>query len=224
METVWSNIISFSPTLLKGTVITIELTLISLVLSLVIGMLVALGKITHNKVINSICNVYISIIRGTPLLVQLMYVYFVFPEFGLTLSAFQAAIIALSINESAYLAETFRAGILSVPTGQTEAAKAIGMNYSKLMRRIILPQAIKNVIPAIGNSAIVLIKNSSLAAVITVSELMHNGNLLAASTYQNIQIFTMVAIVYWILHYPLAVLVKYLEKRGNKNYVTSNQH
>src|SRR5690606_37191078 len=127
METVWSNIISFSPTLLKGTVITIELTLISLVLSLVIGMLVALGKITHNKVINSICNVYISIIRGTPLLVQLMYVYFVFPEFGLTLSAFQAAIIALSINESAYLAETFRAGILSVPTGQTEAAKAIGM-------------------------------------------------------------------------------------------------
>lgn len=224
MESVWANIISFSPTLLKGTAITIELTIISLVISLVIGMLVALGKITHNKIINSICNIYISIIRGTPLLVQLMYVYFVFPEFGITLSAFQAAVIALSVNESAYLAETFRAGILSVPTGQTEAAKAIGMNYAKSMRRIILPQAIKNVIPAIGNSAIVLIKNSSLAAVITVSELMHNGNLLAASTYQNIQIFTMVAVVYWILHYPLAVLVKYLEKRGNKNYVTSNQH
>jgi len=224
MQSIWENIVAFAPSLLQGTVITIELTIISLILSLIVGMLVALGKLTHNKIINSICNIYISILRGTPLLVQLMYVYFVFPEFGISLTAFQAAVVALSLNESAYFAETFRAGIQSVPKGQMEAAKAIGMDYSQSMRRIILPQAIKNVIPAIGNSAIILIKNSSLAAVITVAELMHNGNLLAASTYQNIQIFTMVAIVYWILHYPLAVLVDYLEKRGNTNHVTGHQH
>jgi polar amino acid transport system permease protein len=224
MQSIWENIVAFAPSLLQGTVITIELTIISLILSLIVGMLVALGKLTHNKIINSVCNIYISILRGTPLLVQLMYVYFVFPEFGISLTAFQAAVVALSLNESAYFAETFRAGIQSVPKGQMEAAKAIGMDYSQSMRRIILPQAIKNVIPAIGNSAIILIKNSSLAAVITVAELMHNGNLLAASTYQNIQIFTMVAIVYWILHYPLAVLVDYLEKRGNTNHVTGNQH
>jgi polar amino acid transport system permease protein len=224
MQSIWENIVAFAPSLLQGTVITIELTIISLILSLIVGMLVALGKLTHNKIINTVCNIYISILRGTPLLVQLMYVYFVFPEFGISLTAFQAAVVALSLNESAYFAETFRAGIQSVPKGQMEAAKAIGMDYSQSMRRIILPQAIKNVIPAIGNSAIILIKNSSLAAVITVAELMHNGNLLAASTYQNIQIFTMVAIVYWILHYPLAILVDYLEKRGNTNHVTGHQH
>lgn len=224
MKEIWSNVVEFAPSLLQGTIITVEITIISLVLSLVIGMLVALGKLTSNKIINIVCNVYISIIRGTPLLVQLMYVYFVFPEFGISLTAFQAAVVALSLNESAYLAETFRAGIQSVPKGQMEAAKAIGMDYSQSMRRIILPQAIKNVIPAIGNSAIILIKNSSLAAVITVAELMHNGNLLAASTYQNIQIFTMVAIVYWLLHYPLAIFVDYLEKRGNTRHVTSHQH
>ncbi|WP_342048589.1 amino acid ABC transporter permease [Bacillus sp. OTU530] len=224
MEMLWSNVVVFAPKLLEGTVLTVQLTIISLILSLIIGLLVALGKITDNKIINKICNVYISIIRGTPLLVQLMYVYFVFPDLGISLTAFQAAIVALSINESAYLAEVFRAGIQSIPKGQMEAAKAIGMDYSLSMRRVILPQAIRNVIPAIGNSAIVLIKNSSLAAVITVSELMHRANLLAASTYQNIQIFTMVAIVYWILHYPLAMLVNYLEKRGNRNNVTSSQH
>lgn len=224
MGEIWSNIKMFAPSLLEGTVITVQITIISLILSLAIGLIVALGKITTNKTINKICNIYISIIRGTPLLVQLLYVYFVFPDIGISLTAFQAAIVALSINESAYLAETFRAGIKSIPRGQMEAAQAIGMDYSQAMRRIVLPQAIRNMIPAIGNSAIVLIKNSSLAAVITVSELMHNGNLLAASTYQNIQIFTMVAIVYWVLHYPLSMLVDYLEKRGASHHVASNQH
>jgi polar amino acid transport system permease protein len=224
MNTLWEDIIAFAPSLLRGTIVTIELTVISLVLSLIIGLAIALGRLSDKKIINKLCNIYISIIRGTPLLVQLMYVYFVFPQFGLSLSAFQAAIIALSVNESAYMAETFRAGINAVPKGQMEAAKAIGMDYSLSMRRIILPQAIANVMPAIGNSAIILIKNSSLGAVITVSEVMHQGNLLAASTYQNMKIFTMVAIIYWILHYPLAILVDHLEKRGAKNNVAINQH
>ena len=224
MNTLWENIIAFTPNLLRGTLVTIELTVISLVLSLIIGLAIALGRLSDKKIINKLCNIYISVIRGTPLLVQMMYVYFVFPQFGLSLSAFQAAIIALSVNESAYMAETFRAGIKAVPKGQLEAAKAIGMDYSLSMRRIILPQAISNVMPAIGNSAIILIKNSSLGAVITVSEVMQQGNLLAASTYQNLQIFTMVAIIYWVLHYPLAILVDYLEKRGAKNNVAANQH
>jgi len=224
MNTLWENIIAFTPNLLRGTLVTIELTVISLVLSLIIGLAIALGRLSDKKIINKLCNIYISVIRGTPLLVQMMYVYFVFPQFGLSLSAFQAAIIALSVNESAYMAETFRAGIKAVPKGQLEAAKAIGMDYSLSMRRIILPQAISNVMPAIGNSAIILIKNSSLGAVITVSEVMQQGNLLAASTYQNLQIFTMVAIIYWVLHYPLAILVDYLEKRGAKNHVAANQH
>jgi polar amino acid transport system permease protein len=224
MNKIWENIVDFMPSLLQGTVITIELTILSLILSLILGLIVALGRLSKNKIINKVCSVYISIVRGTPLLVQMMYVYFVFPSFGITLTAFQAAIIALSFNEGGYLAETFRAGIKAVPTGQMEAAKAVGMDYSKAMRRIILPQAFSNVLPAIGNSAIILIKNSSLAAVITVTEVMHQGNLLAASTYQNMLIFTLVAIIYWILHYPLAIAVNYLEKRGGKRNVTASQH
>ncbi len=224
MNAIWGNIVDFMPSLLQGTVITIELTILSLILSLILGLIVALGRLSKNKVINRICSIYISIVRGTPLLVQMMYVYFVFPSFGITLTAFQSAIIALSFNEGGYLAETFRAGIKAVPTGQMEAAKAVGMDYSKAMQRIILPQAFSNVLPAIGNSAIILIKNSSLAAVITVTEVMHQGNLLAASTYQNMLIFTLVAIIYWILHYPLAIAVNYLEKRGGKRNVTASQH
>ncbi|WP_026574225.1 amino acid ABC transporter permease [Bacillus sp. UNC438CL73TsuS30] len=213
---------TFSPQLLQGTYITIELTVISLILGLILGLLVALGRLSNNKLINKACGVYISILRGTPLLVQLMYVYFVFPELGIQMTAFQAAIVALSINESAYLAETFRAGILSIPKGQMEAAMAVGMDYSKAMRRIILPQAIRNMLPAIGNSAITLTKNSSLAAVITVSELMYQGQILVAATFENILIFTLVAIIYWLLHYPLALLVNYLEKRGDYRNAASS--
>ncbi|MFJ8235565.1 amino acid ABC transporter permease [Ureibacillus sp. NPDC094379] len=208
------EIITYLPHLLQGTYITIQLTIFSLIFSLIIGLLVAIGRLSTNKLIYKVCGVYISILRGTPLLVQLMYVYFVFPELGLQLTAFQAAIIALALNESAYLAETFRAGIQSIPKGQMEAAKAIGMDYSLAMRRIILPQAIRNMLPAIGNSAITLTKNSSLAAVITVSELMYQGQILVASTFENILIFTLVGVVYWLLHYPLVIFVNYLEKRG----------
>jgi polar amino acid transport system permease protein len=215
MGSIKEDLINFSPHLLKGTYVTTQLTIISLVLGLVIGLFVCLGRMSKNKFISKVCGIYISVLRGTPLLVQLMYVYFVFPEFGLKLTAFQAAIIALSINESAYLAETFRAGILSIRKEQMEAAKSIGMDYPLAMRRIILPQAIRNVLPAIGNSSITLLKSSSLAAVITVSELMYQGQLLVAATYKNVFIFTLVAVIYWLLHYPLALLVKYLERRGD---------
>jgi polar amino acid transport system permease protein len=222
MDTFLTDLIRFTPKLLEGTWVTIELTVLSLILSLVLGLFVALGKMSKSKIINKICNVYISILRGTPLLVQLMYVYFVMPELGVDLTAFQAAIVGLSINESAYMAEIFRAGIQSVPKGQMEAAKAIGMDDWLAMRRIILPQAWKNMLPAIGNSAIALTKNSSLAAVITVAELMHQGNLLAAATFKNLVIFTIVGAIYWLLHYPLAVLVNYLEKRGGGNHARAH--
>ncbi len=207
------TILTFLPALLQGTLITIELTLLSLIIALVIGLITAFARISNNFFFNKVAGVYISIIRGTPLLVQLMYIYFVFPEFGIKLSAFSAALIGLSLYEGAYLAEIFRAGIKSIGKGQLEAAYAIGMNYSMAMRRIILPQAIKNVLPPIGNSAILLLKNSSLAAVIAVNELMHTGENLATTTFRNIEIFTLVAIIYWILHYPMDRVVNLLERR-----------
>jgi len=208
-----NDLLVFLPSLLKGAVITIELTILSLIIALVIGLVAAFARISHNFIFKQLASIYISIIRGTPLLVQLMYIYFVLPELGIKLSAFTSALIGLALYEGAYLAEIFRAGISSIGKGQLEAAYAIGMNYSMAMRRIILPQAIKNVLPPIGNSAILLLKNSSLAAVITVNELMHTGENLATSTFRNIEIFTMVAVIYWLLHYPMNRLVNSLEKR-----------
>lgn len=217
-----SSILEFMPLLLQGAWTTIVITVLSLAISLVIGMIAALMRISDNIFLSKIAAFYISAIRGTPLLVQLMYVYFVLPSVGIELSPFAAALIALSLNEGAYLAEIFRAGIRSIGTGQVEAAYAIGMNYSTAMRRIILPQAIRNVLPPIGNSAIILLKNSSLAAIITVNELMHMGDELAASTFRNIEIYTLVAILYWIMHYPLAAYINSLERK--MNYDSGRRH
>ncbi|MED1793375.1 amino acid ABC transporter permease [Brevibacillus nitrificans] len=208
-----TTILEYWPLFVKGTLVTLELTFFSLIVSLMIGLFTAFARISRNAMLQKLASVYISIIRGTPLLVQLMYIYFIFPEFGLDLSPFWAALIGLSLYEGAYLAEIYRAGIKSIGAGQLEAAYAIGMNYSTAMRRIILPQAIKNVLPAIGNTAILLLKNSSLAGVITVNELMHTGENIAVSTFRNVEIFTLIAVIYWLLHYPLARFVSYLEKR-----------
>ncbi|RST77179.1 amino acid ABC transporter permease [Siminovitchia acidinfaciens] len=205
--------IEFLPLLLKGTLITLQITFISLAISLVFGVFVALARISNIFILNKIASVYISIIRGTPLLVQLMYVYFVLPELGLKLTPFASAIIGLALYESAYLAEIYRGGIQSVAKGQLEAAYAIGMNYSQAMKRVILPQAFKNVLPAVGNSAILLLKNSSLTSFIAVNELMHTGELLATSTFRSLEIFTLVAAIYWILHYPMTILVKQMERK-----------
>ncbi|WP_205672257.1 amino acid ABC transporter permease [Ammoniphilus sp. YIM 78166] len=217
-----SNIMEFLPILLKGAWVTIEVTVLSLLIALVIGIVVALMRISDNFILSKIASFYISAIRGTPLLVQLMYVYFVLPGLGIKLSPFISALVALSLNEGAYLAEIFRAGIRSIGKGQLEAAYAIGMNYSTAMRRIILPQAIRNVLPPIGNSAIILLKNSSLAAVITVNELMHMGDELAASTFRSLEVYTLVAILYWILHYPLAYYIDSLERK--MNYDSGRRH
>lgn len=205
----------FLPSLLKGVNFTVQITILSLILSLIIGFFLALGRMSKYKIVNWFCRIFISVFRGTPLLVQLIYIYFALPTIGIELTAFQAAVIGLALNESAYIAEIFRAGIQSVPKGQTEAAKSIGMRASMAMRRIIFPQAIKNVLPAIGNAAIILLKNSSLAAVITVVELTRSGEILAASTFKTIEVYTLVALLYWLLHYPLALLVNYLESRGD---------
>ncbi|WP_051633591.1 amino acid ABC transporter permease [Bacillus sp. UNC41MFS5] len=217
-----NDILGFLPALLKGTLITVELTLLSLIIALVIGLVTAFARISNNIFFSKLAGLYISIIRGTPLLVQLMYIYFVFPEFGIKLTAFTAALIGLSLYEGAYLAEIFRAGIKSISKGQLEAAYAVGMNYSMAMRRIILPQAIKNVLPPIGNSAILLLKNSSLAAVIAVNELMHTGENLATTTFRNIEIFTLVAVIYWLLHFPMDRAVNLLERRMSND--SSQRH
>jgi polar amino acid transport system permease protein len=207
------QVAEFMPILLKGTYITIQITVVSIIMSTVWGFVLSLGLRSDKRFIYIPARFYINIIRGTPLLVQMFYVYFVFPDLGIQLTAFQAAIVSLTICYGAYHAEIFRAGILSIPQGQWEAAKAIGLKPRQIMAKIILPQAARVILPPIGNSFIILLKDSSLASAITVRELTRSGQLLASTTFENMRVFTMVALIYIVMTQVLAWTIHLTERR-----------
>ena len=213
MEKWIENFIEFMPILLKGTVFTVEITIASIVLSTVLGFIWALALLSRYGLLRKTMRVIINVVRGTPLLVQMFYVYFVLPDIGIRLTALQAGIIGLSICYSAYHAEIFRAGIISIAAGQWEAARAIGFKNYQIMARIVLPQAARVILPPLGTSFIILLKDSSLASVITVRELTRSGQLLASTTFENMQVFTMVALIYICLTQVLAYFIQHLEKR-----------
>ena len=156
----------------------------------------------------------INVIRGIPIIVLLFYLYFVMPDFGITLTALQAAILGLGIAYSAYQAENFRAGIEAIDKGQIEAAQTIGMGWWLTMRRVVLPQAVTIVLPPYGNIMIMLLKDSSQASTITVAELALQGKLIASSTFKNTSVFTLVALMYLTMSIPLILLVRHFEKQG----------
>jgi len=203
----------FMPILLLGVKLTIIVTVGSLVLSTVLGLVWALMRVSGIAVLSAISKGAINVIRGIPIIVQLFYIYFVLPDFGITLTALQAAIIGLGIAYSAYQAENFRAGIEAIDHGQVEAALSVGMGWGLMMRRVILPQAVRIVLPPYGNIMIMMLKDSSQASTITVAELALQGKLIASSTFQNTTVFTLVALLYLCMSIPLILAVGSLEKR-----------
>lgn len=203
----------FLPILLRGLDLTLVVALGSLALSTVLGLLLVLMRISGSAPIIGVARVTIIVIRGIPAIVMLFYIYFVMPDFSIVLTSLQAAIIGLGVAHSAYQAENFRAGIEAIDRGQTEAALSIGMGWGLCMRRVILPQAIRVVLPSYGNSMVMLLKNSSLASTITVTELSLQGKLLAASTFDNTTIFTLVALLYLSMSVPLTLINSWLERR-----------
>ena len=203
----------FMPILLMGVKLTIIVTVGSLAVSTVLGMIWALMRVSGIRALAAISRTIVNIIRGIPIIVQLFYIYFVLPDFGITLSALQAAIIGLGIAYSAYQAENFRAGIEAIDHGQVEAAQSIGMGWPLMMRRVILPQAVRIVLPPYGNTMIMMLKDSSQASTITVAELALQGKLIASATFQNSTVFTLVALLYLTMSIPLILLVGWLEKR-----------
>lgn len=213
MEKIITNIIEFLPSLLKGTKFTIQITFFAILISTIIGFIFSLCLISKKFYFNKPIRIFINIIRGTPLLVQMFYVYFVLPDVGIKLGAMEAGILALSICYGAYHAEIFRSGIISIPIGQWEAAKSIGLRYHQIMARIILPQAARIILPPMGTSYIILLKDSSLASVITVRELTRSGQLIASTTFENLTVFTMVAAIYIILTQLLNLFIHFMEKR-----------
>lgn len=208
--------VQFLPLLLQGLKFTILVTLGSLALSTVLGLVWALMRVSGVAPLVLVAKLVVNTLRGIPILVQLFYIYFVFPEFGLALSALQAAILGLGIAYSAYQAENFRAGIEAIDHGQVEAAESIGMGWFLMMRRVILPQAIKVVLPPYGNIMIMMLKDSSQASTITVAELTLQGSLLASSTFKNMTVYTLVALLYLSMSLPLIAFVGWLERRFGK--------
>jgi polar amino acid transport system permease protein len=206
----------FLPILLQGVGLTILVTLGSLLLSTILGLVWALLRVSGLRALSLLSAGLINVIRGIPIIVLLFYLYFVMPDFGITLTALQAAILGLGIAYSAYQAENFRAGIEAIDKGQIEAAQTIGMGWWLTMRRVVLPQAVKIVLPPYGNIMIMLLKDSSQASTITVAELALQGKLIASSTFKNTSVFTLVALMYLTMSIPLILLVRHFEKKANQ--------
>jgi ectoine/hydroxyectoine ABC transporter permease protein EhuD len=201
------------PYLLEGAISTVKLTFLSMTLALAIGLAVALFRLSRNRFVNLIATAYVELIRGTPLLVQLFIIYYGLPQYGIRLDAFTAGVVGLSTNYGAYLAEVYRAGILSIDRGQWEAGDSIGLTRFALMRYIILPQAIRVVLPPIGNYFISMLKDSALVATISVVELMRAAQLRVAITFRAMDIYLLVALLYFLMSYPVSLFVRYLERR-----------
>lgn len=201
------------PLFLRGVWWTAQLAFLSLLFGLPIGLLLALARVQSSKLLRAPAAVYVEVMRGTPLLVQILFIYFVLPSFGVSIPAFWSGIIALTLNSAAYIAEIFRAGILSIDAGQMEAARALGMSHAQAMRRIILPQTFRRVVPPLTNEAIALLKDSSLVSVIGLTELARTGQELASRNAAPLTIWPMVAIFYLLLTFPLTRIAEYLERR-----------
>jgi ectoine/hydroxyectoine ABC transporter permease protein EhuD len=204
--------------LLVGLSITVMLTVIVIILALILGLAVALVRLHGPRWAAWLVAAYVEVIRGTPLLLQLIYIYYVLPEFGIRLTAITAAIIGLTLNYSAYLSEVYRAGIIAVAKGQSDAAAALGMTGGLALRRIILPQAIRTVIPSLGNYLITLFKDTALCSVVSVQEVLFTAQIMAARDYQYFTLYTLAGILYFTVGFPAARLVDWLERRTRRGY------
>lgn len=199
--------------ILQGAEATVLLTASGIALACVLALLGALGRLSSNPVLNGIASLYVSVIRGTPLLVQIIVWAFALAEWGLIIPLFWCGILALGVNYGAYMTEVFRAGIQAVPRGQREAAQALGMPERLVMRRVVLPQAIRIVIPAIGNDFIAMIKDTSLVFVIGIQELLARANSAGRQTVNVMEALLFAALVYWVLTIAFSFIQERLEKR-----------
>jgi polar amino acid transport system permease protein len=198
--------------ILKGCGVSLELFAITAVLSLPLGILAALGKMSKNKILTGILSFYTWVFRGSPLLIQVFFVYFGLPTIGITLDAMTAASIAFVLNYGAYLAEIFRGGLLSVESGQMEASRALGMSYWQAMLRIVIPQAARNSIPSVSNEAVILIKDTSLIAIIGIADILRNAKEFSMTNFVFYP-FLISGLVYLILSTCIIAAFNRMEKK-----------
>lgn len=212
----YSIIIDKFDLFLKGALVTLGISSISLFIGMILGIVFALLRISSNPVLSGIGGFYVWIVRGTPLLVQLFILYFGLPQIGIQLSPIVSGIVGLSLNTGAYIAEIIRSGIQAIDPGQMEAAQSLGMSYSKAMIRIIAPQVAKICVPSLVNQFIMSLKNSSITSLVTITELFRTGEQLIATTFRSFEVYTTVAVLYLIMNSILMMIANRLEKRMGK--------
>jgi polar amino acid transport system permease protein len=200
--------------LLHGAFVTIEITLGAIILGCLIGLVIGLGRLDpRRRVVFGLCTAYVSFIRGTPLLVQLFIWFFGLPHFGLNFPAFFCGIVGMGIYSGAYVSEIVRGAIQSIERGQMEAARSLGMPYRMAMREIVVPQALVRMIPPLGNEFIALIKNSSLVSLLTIADLMHEGQKIISTSYRSLEVYLAIALVYFVLTNLTGLGLRLVERR-----------
>jgi cystine transport system permease protein len=206
------------PLLAQGLAITLFLGFVSFGIGAALGLGLALMRLSSSRPVRMVAVAYVSVFRGTPMLVQILLIYFGLPQLGLTLEPIPSALLALSLNAGSYLSENFRSGIVGVDKGQREAASAIGMSYLQSLRRIVLPQAVRIATPAIGNRFIALMKDTSLASVVTVVELTRVAERVGSASFRYIEMYILVALIYWLVNNVLSLGQEALERRMARAY------
>ena len=212
--------LDFSPvwngwrTLLHGALVTIQITSCALLLGCVMGLLVGIGRLDPGKKLRyRLCTAYVAVIRGTPLLVQLFILFFGLPHFGLLLPAFFCGVLGLGVYSGAYVSEIVRGSIQSIDRGQMLAAQSLGMTPGVAMRQIILPQAVVRMIPPLGNEFIALIKNSALVSLLTIHDVMHEGQKIISVSYRSLEVYLAIALVYFVLTGAVTLVLRHFEQR-----------
>lgn len=226
----FSKMTKWIPTFMEGAVVTIVLSLLTVIIGCAIGLLVTLMKQSRFKILHALTQIYTQVIRGTPMLLQLFIWLYGFPLIGISLPSlpflgdiygsreFITAVVALGINSGAYIAELLRGGLESIDKGQLEAGRSLGLSKKKTMRFIIIPQAVRVILPGLGNEFITMIKESSIVSVVGVFDVMYTSNIVKAATYSVFEPLIIIAVIYFVLTFALSTFMSYVEKRMN-NYV-----
>lgn len=208
----WSVIPRNMDVFIYGALKTLEISALAILIAIPIGIIFGMGRISKNRIFRLISSIYVEIMRGVPLLVLLIWIFFVLGQY-FSLGSFWGAIVALGIFAGAFIAEIVRAGIQAVPRGQMEAARSLGMSHTKAMTHIILPQAFRRVLPPLASQFIMLIKDSSLVSVIAAADLTLAAKNLVATSFRSIEVWTFVALIYFIMTFSLSLIIRYFEKR-----------
>lgn len=210
----WASIIDFLPQLGTGLYYTLLISILGLLFGFVLGAIFGIGRISENKLIYGVASIYVEVIRGTPVLVQAIWIFFALPLIiGQNLGSLTAGVIVISLNSGAYIAEIVRGAVDSIEKGQAEAGRTLGLNKGQTMLHIIWPQAFKRMIPPLGNQFIISIKDTSLLSVILVPELIFQGRVIAANHFNAVEIYTAVAVFYLVITLSLSMILRFIERR-----------